>query len=375
MQTVRSKDRARILVVATGGTIGSAGGGRGLAPVADARAFLRGVLERSEGLRPDFDRFDLRFAQVGPWLSENVHPAEDWTALATTIARALEADDAPDGVVVAHGTDTLAWTASALSFLLEAPSVPIVLTGAVHPPDHPASDAGPNLRDAALVAANEAVAGCYVVFLGAGGHGEVFRANRIVSMAPWARHFTSGDGRPLGEVRAGALHLGEEALGALPRRAAGRAQFALHPTIDDAVKLVAVHPALRPDDLVRLAGVEGDDAEPDGRALVLDLYHSGTACTRDTEARRGSLAPAIRRCVERGVLVFGLPSDAAHAGRTIYATTRDLLDAGMRSLPAMTREAACTKLMWLLGQHPGDSEAVAAAMESDLRGEVFAPAA
>ena len=138
-------------LLATGGTIACTPGPDGLEPTlraADLLACLGSALPCR--VRPQ-DVFLLD--------SSNVQP-EEWCALARAVREAL---DASDGVVITHGTDTMAYTAAALSFLLAGVQKPVILTGSQLPPGHPLSDARLNLLRA-IAAAQAGVAGVYVCF-------------------------------------------------------------------------------------------------------------------------------------------------------------------------------------------------------------------
>ena len=138
-------------LLATGGTIACTPGPDGLEPTlraADLLACLGSALPCR--VRPQ-DVFLLD--------SSNVQPVE-WCALARAVREAL---DASDGAVITHGTDTMAYTAAALSFLLAGVQKPVILTGSQLPPGHPLSDARLNLLRA-IAAAQAGVAGEYVCF-------------------------------------------------------------------------------------------------------------------------------------------------------------------------------------------------------------------
>ncbi|MBO0821424.1 MAG: asparaginase, partial [Nocardiopsaceae bacterium] len=145
----------------TGGTIGQRGAAGGAVPDADATAGLAaahapdGVLVRTE--------------QVMERNSPDVSP-RDWGTLADRVLRGLR--QGADGIVILHGTDTLAYTAAALSFALRGVDRPVVLTGSMIPGSAPGSDAPANLRAAYAVAAAP-LAGVCVVFGAPGGGADI----------------------------------------------------------------------------------------------------------------------------------------------------------------------------------------------------------
>ena len=133
-----------ILIVATGGTIASTPQGGGLAPGLSGRQVADYVPQASEVARVDV-------VQPLNIDSTNMSPA-DWLLIASTIAGAYEDYD---GFVVLHGTDTMAYTAAALSYLIQGSPKPIVLTGSQQPMGSPFTDARLNLYQSILYAADD----------------------------------------------------------------------------------------------------------------------------------------------------------------------------------------------------------------------------
>lgn len=145
----------RILVIATGGTIASTGQQGQLAPTRTAQELLRQV--------PLLDGLcDIDYVQLMNIDSTNMRP-QNWLDIAATI-QAKYADY--DGFVVLHGTDTMAYTAAALSYLIQGVEKPIVLTGSQQPMDHPFTDAKINTYHSVLYACDPAATGVVIVFSG-----------------------------------------------------------------------------------------------------------------------------------------------------------------------------------------------------------------
>ena len=142
----------RILLIATGGTIACKQTASGLAPQLGAKELLSYVRDRAENVESiELFRMD----------SSNVQP-EEWRAIAQAVADNMHK---ADGIVITHGTDTMAYTSSMLSFMLRGIKIPVVLTGAQYPMGMDGSDAAANLGDA-LTAARELPAGVYIAFGG-----------------------------------------------------------------------------------------------------------------------------------------------------------------------------------------------------------------
>ena len=142
----------RILLIATGGTIACKQTASGLAPQLGAKELLSYVRDRAENVESiELFRMD----------SSNVQP-EEWRAIAQAVADNMHN---ADGIVITHGTDTMAYTSSMLSFMLRGIKIPVVLTGAQYPMGMDGSDAAANLGDA-LTAARELPGGVYIAFGG-----------------------------------------------------------------------------------------------------------------------------------------------------------------------------------------------------------------
>lgn len=143
----------RVLVIATGGTIASAEEGSGLAPALTGEQLVAFVPEVAQACR-------VEVSQVMNVDSTNMRP-EGWLAIAGEVRRRY---DEFDGFVVLHGTDTLAYTAAGLSYLVQDSPKPVVLTGSQLPMGDPGTDGKRNLLDAVLVACDDAAAGVMVAF-------------------------------------------------------------------------------------------------------------------------------------------------------------------------------------------------------------------
>ena len=145
----------KILLIATGGTIASHSGAEGLIPKMAAEELLKSVPEVFDFCQPSA-------IQIYNIDSTNVTP-DHWIRLATTIK---ENYDAYDGFVVCHGTDTMAYTAAALSYLIQNSKKPIVLTGSQKPIGEDNTDGKINLYSSFVYAADERSQGVVIVFDG-----------------------------------------------------------------------------------------------------------------------------------------------------------------------------------------------------------------
>ena len=145
----------RVLVIATGGTIASAEEGSGLAPAMTGEQLVAFVPEVAQACH-------VEVSQVMNVDSTNMRP-EGWLAIAGEVRRRY---DDFDGFVVLHGTDTLAYTAAGLAYLVQGSPKPVVLTGSQLPMGDAGTDGKRNLLDAVRVACDDAAAGVMVAFGG-----------------------------------------------------------------------------------------------------------------------------------------------------------------------------------------------------------------
>jgi len=333
---------AWIALLTTGGTIASrvdyeTGGVR---PVKEEREILDFFpeLEASGRVRivPVFDR-----------LSEDLVP-DDWRVLAEKVAATFAAG--ARGIVVAHGTDTLGFTAAALSFLLVDLPGPVVLVGAQRSPDRPSSDGASNLR-AAVEVAHDSRIGEVVVVMHAGPSDDRFAIHR----GTWVRKmhssrrdaFRSRNGPPLGTVDGNKveLHLPVRAPVAGPARVDG--------PIDTRAGLLWFYPGLTPERAARFAeGCRGVVLAGTGLGHVgadqLGWIRAATA--------RGVVVAMTTQCLEGNVEPY------------VYSTGRELLRAGVVYLGDLLPETAYAKMVWALG-HSSDPEEVAKLLTRDRAGE------
>ncbi|MGN1062319.1 MAG: asparaginase domain-containing protein, partial [Candidatus Scatosoma sp.] len=178
----------KILLIATGGTIASTTGKSGLSPTLSAEELLKYVPEIGGFCKTDcIQPFNID--------STNVAPAH-WLTLSDLIC---DNYDKYDGFVICHGTDTMAYTAAALSYLIQNSKKPVVLTGAQKPIDKEDTDARVNLRDAFAYAASEKAAQVTIAF-----HGKIIAGTRAKKIRTKSFNaFESVDFPVLGTVRGG----------------------------------------------------------------------------------------------------------------------------------------------------------------------------
>ncbi|MFC7234249.1 Glu-tRNA(Gln) amidotransferase subunit GatD [Halosegnis marinus] len=339
-------DLPTVSLISTGGTIASTVDYRTGAVTAqfDAEDVLRAV--------PDLaGRANYRGRVVANILSENMDTGV-WRDLAAAVREEIEAG--ADGVVVMHGTDTMQYTASALSFMLDTP-VPVVFTGSQRSADRPSSD---NVMNAVCaVEAATADAAEVMVCMHATESDDVcalHRGTRVRKNHTSRRNaFETVGGEPMGTVDYAAASAGEECVtfagDYTPR---GERDLAVAPDLNESVQLLKFTPGMDPARLEALSGLDG---------LVIEGTGLGHVHT--------DLIPTLAEMVEDGTVVA--MSSACIEGRVcdrVYDTGRDLLDAGVVEAEDTLPETAYVKLMWALANRDDP----AAAMSEGLAGEATA---
>ncbi|AEB94615.1 Glu-tRNA(Gln) amidotransferase subunit GatD [Metallosphaera cuprina] len=283
-------------------------------------------------------------------LSENMNP-KFWVKIAESVKRAFE--EGSEGVVVAHGTDTMSYTASALAFSLNVLPGPVVLVGSQRSSDRPSSDSGINLVSSVLLA-NQAPFGEVVVNM----HGEssdtytlAHRGVKVRKMHTSRRDaFQSVNDLPLAKV------IWKEKLVKLLRTDYRRKSdhIEMNAKFDERVFLLKFYPGLKPDivELLLSAGYKGIIVEGTG------LGHTSS-----------EFQEAFRKATKEGVFV-GMTSQClfGRVNMNVYQTGRILQQAGVIPLGDMLPEVALVKLMWVLGQ-TDDLEQITKIMLKNVVGE------
>ena len=327
---------AEVVVLLTGGTVGQRSATAGSVPDAGSTRML------VEACRPD--GISLQVVQGMERNSPDITPT-DWTRLASSVAGSLR--DGADGVVVLHGTDTMPYTAAALSFALAGIGRPVVLTGSMIPGNDPESDAAQNLRSAFAVATLPDLNEVCIVFSSpnSGIDAEIFRGNRTVKhKTAGADAFRSVGTLPLGYVTRGRAHLTSRA-----RLGPAREPFALRPHFSESVDLIKVTP-------LTSAGRLRHCLEQLS-AVVIEGTGVGHVHTDHLNVLADFAKPVV--------ITTQVLHDAERLGS--YASDRALT-----SLPnvilagALTSATALTKLSWALGEGL-DPYSI---MSQDVAGEV-----
>ena len=324
----------KVSVISTGGTIASRVDYRtgAVRPALSASDLYSVVPELSEIARVEAKILFSLF-------SENITP-EHWSE--TIKAVAAEIKNGAAGVVVAHGTDTLAYTAAALSFGVQDLPVPVIIVGSQRSADRPSSDAATNLIGAVRAAAKAPFAEVAVAMHETiSDKSIIFHRGTKVRKCHTSRRdtFKSINTTPLARMEEERITMSVQAY---EKRDPNR-NLVLKPDFDDKVALVKFHPGLDPTSIEWYI-------DNDYKGIILEgtgLGHVGSYCFS-----------AIRNAVKVDVVV-AMTSQCiwGRIDMNVYDQGRDLLAMGVIPLEDMLPETALVKLMWIFGQTKDNEEA------------------
>lgn len=291
-----------------------------------------------------FDLCNVKTQVAFQMLSENIE-VNHWRTLAEIVAKELNSGS--HGVVIPHGTDTMGYTAAALSFMLKNLTGPVVLVGAQRSSDRPSSDAAQNLMAAATVAATSDIGEVVVVM-----HGEISDSFSVIHRGTKVRKlhtsrrdaFKTVNDQPLGTVDHGVITMKEPYW----KKTAGTVR--LENEMEEDVAIVYFHPGMNPESI------------PKKKGLVLVGTGLGHMSTK--------LIPIIHKMIQDGTTV--VMTSQCLFGRVnmrVYSTGRDLIKAGVISGEDMLPETAYVKLMWTLA-HGRTKKERETLMTTPIAGEI-----
>jgi glutamyl-tRNA(Gln) amidotransferase subunit D len=336
----------KVTIISTGGTIASRVDYRtgAVRPALSASDLYSVVPELSDIATIDAEILFSIF-------SENI-TCKNWTELAKAVANRIKKGE--DGVVIAHGTDTMGYTAAALSFALQDLPVPVILVGSQRSADRPSSDAATNLTGAVTAAARAPFAEVTLAMHATSSDKAIVlhRGTKVRKCHTSRRDtFKSVNTEPLAKVENGNINM----LTQNYRKRDTSRKLVLKPDFEEKVSLLKFHPSFNPEIIDHLVskGYKGIVLEGTG------LGHVSHQCIA-----------SVRNAVEKSVIV-AMASQCiwGRVDMNVYDTGRDLLNAGVIPLEDMLSETALVKLMWTLGQIKSPEEA-RKLLATDIAGEI-----
>lgn len=332
----------KILVIYTGGTIGMVKDKKtgALLPFDMSKIYEALPVLREFNCELDSYRFD-------PIIDSSNMMPEYWIGLVEVIEKNYEKYDS---FIVLHGTDTMSYTASALSFMLENLAKPVILTGSQLPLGMIRTDGRENIIGAVEIASNDSVCIPEVcIFF----EDRLFRGNRTTKInADYFEAFYSGNYPSLAKVGINITYKQHLFL------QKPNSKFRTYKKLDNNVILIKIFPGIKEAYLKTILSMEGL------RGVVLETYGSGNAPTQEW------FINTLQKAIERGIIIYNVTQcKAGSVAMGHYETSAHLAEIGVISGHDITTESAISKLMFLLGNFE-DKKQIIEMLNSSLRGEI-----
>ncbi|UOA09444.1 asparaginase [Methylobacter sp. S3L5C] len=351
-----------ILVVFTGGTIGSTALA-GTIDAADTAPFK--LIDLFQQYDKNYQQ--IRFSTIEPLqlLSENLVPCV-WQTLITAIE--AQQPEHYDGIIITHGTDTLAYTAAALSFYFNAIKIPLLLVSSDYPLDNPKANGLDNFMCAVEFIRQKIQVGVFVPYRNQQQALQVHKGSRLTCSLQLSGDFFSVQGKsfmhyenrifsqlnPVIKLISGKDSSFSE--GEASKEATTVTENPqLKACFSERILMIKPYPGLN----YHHFNLENVDA------VLHDLYHSGTACASMQWGKNYSLLEFIKRCGEQKIKVYLAP---AIKSADAYQSTRALIEQGAEMIWNMSIEAAYVKLMLAYGNFT-DEQQIMAFINEDIAGE------
>ena len=331
----------RILIINTGGTIGMTQSDRGYIP--NPEKFHENLNKMPE--LSDFEICDWNIIDMDPLLDSSNMTVEDWNKIGELIGRNYEDYD---GFVILHGTDTMAYTASALSFMLENLGKPVIITGSQIPICEIRSDGKDNIIAAMMIASSEKIHEVCIYF-----RGELHRGNRAIKYSADGFMAFKSPNAPLLAVAGITINYDDAVLLPMPE-----GKFAFQRLDNIPIGVIKVFPGIQFD---LFSNIMTESL----KGVVIETFGAG-----NIPSNAKSLLPIIEKAFKNGTVVTvctQCPQGTVLLGA--YETSNSLKIAGAVSGKDMTTEAAIAKMYYLFSKgYP--TEKICELMETNLRGEL-----
>lgn len=261
--------------------------------------------------------------------STNIQP-EEWIQIADAVNTNLALYD---GFIITHGTDTMAYTAAALSYILQNVKKPVIITGSQHPVETPDSDGKKNILDAARTAVMTDYPGVYIVF-----DGDIIKGIAASKLDTVNLHAF----RSITEPRAGCIDANGQVKYENPISTSGQ-PYKFCPKLNQNVLLLKLFPGFSPEILRALILSQ---EKPSYDAVILETFGAGGLPYHNRD-----LISIVKDLINANVRVY-CKSQCLYGGSDLsrYEVGQKALDAGAEDLGNITSEAALAKVMWELGQ-------------------------
>lgn len=337
----------KLLLLYTGGTIGMVQDQKGILVPFDFNNITENV--------PELSRLDYQVAVISfdPILDSSNMNMDSWIEMASIIEKNY---NEYDGFVILHGSDTMAYTASALSFMLENLAKPVILTGSQLPIGEIRTDAKENLITALEIAAakdehGQAIVNEVCIYFDY----KLFRGNRSKKIEANKFEAFSTPNFPI--LAEAGVHINFNSEVLMPR---SEAAFVVHKKLKNPISLLKIYPGISPAYVHAVISAEGV------KAIILEGFGAGNTCTD------AWFVESLQQAVASGILILEITQcigGNVEIGR--YETSKHLAKMGVVGGLDLTFEAAITKLMFLFGQELSLNE-IANQLTQNLRGEITA---